>query len=84
MTESLHPAAGGDENPVLDIRGLAVEYRGRDGGVTTVNDFTLAVTRGVIYGVVGESGSGKSTVGLAGIGWASPALNRRNSASSTD
>jgi peptide/nickel transport system ATP-binding protein len=77
MTEALqHSARGGDERPVLDIRGLEVEYRGRHGGVTTVNDFTLAVTRGVIYGVVGESGSGKSTVGLAGIGWASPALNR--------
>lgn len=73
MTESLRPAT---ESPVLDIRGLQVEYRGREGGVTTVDDFTLVATRGVIYGIVGESGSGKSTVGLAGIGWASPALNR--------
>ncbi|MFH8739395.1 dipeptide ABC transporter ATP-binding protein [Streptomyces sp. NPDC017964] len=77
MAEALHNSArSGDESPVLDIRGLAVEYRGREGGVTTVNDFSLAATRGVIYGVVGESGSGKSTVGLAGLGWASPTLNR--------
>jgi peptide/nickel transport system ATP-binding protein len=76
MTEALQSALGTDECPVLNIRGLEVEYRGREGGVTTVNDFTLAATRGVIYGVVGESGSGKSTVGLAAIGWASPALRR--------
>ncbi|WP_063710623.1 dipeptide ABC transporter ATP-binding protein [Rhodococcus opacus] len=76
MTESLHLAVGEDKRPVLDIRGLEVEYRGRDGAVKTVNDFALTATRGVIYGVVGESGSGKSTVGLAGIGWASPQLHR--------
>ncbi|ARE38172.1 hypothetical protein A0W34_32420 (plasmid) [Rhodococcus sp. BH4] len=82
MTEFLHLAPSENDLPVLDIRGLEVEYRGREGGVTTVKDFALTAARGVIYGIVGESGSGKSTVGLAGIGWASAELNRTAGSSS--
>jgi peptide/nickel transport system ATP-binding protein len=54
--------AGLLEEPVLDIRGLCVEY-GRGGQATrAVIDADLALHRGEVLGLAGESGSGKSTL----------------------
>jgi peptide/nickel transport system ATP-binding protein len=48
--------------PVLDIRGLRVEY-GRGGrAVHAVIDADLTLHRGEVLGLAGESGSGKSTL----------------------
>jgi peptide/nickel transport system ATP-binding protein len=54
------PAHAGQ--PVLEIRGLRVDYgRGR-GAVHAVIDTDLTLHRGEVVGLAGESGSGKSTL----------------------
>ncbi|WP_198412162.1 ABC transporter ATP-binding protein [Mycetocola zhujimingii] len=58
-------------NAVLDIRNLVVQYGGRLSGYSrAVDDVTLCVRKGEIFGLVGESGSGKTTIGRASIGMA--------------
>jgi peptide/nickel transport system ATP-binding protein len=54
--------AGAADEPVLDIRGLCVDY-GRGGqAVHAVIDADLALHRSEVVGLAGESGSGKSTL----------------------
>jgi peptide/nickel transport system ATP-binding protein len=55
-------------NALLEIEGLTVTFRTRDGDVRAVRDLTLRLGRGETLGIVGESGSGKSTVALAVLG----------------
>ncbi|NUP53045.1 MAG: ABC transporter ATP-binding protein [Catenulispora sp.] len=51
--------------PVLEVRGLCVDYGlGRD-AVRAVNDADLVLRRGEVLGIAGESGSGKSTLAYA-------------------
>jgi len=51
--------------PVVDVRGLRVEFPGRYRTVTALSDVSLSIQPGEILGVVGESGAGKSMTGLA-------------------
>jgi oligopeptide/dipeptide ABC transporter ATP-binding protein len=53
---------------VLDIQGLAVEYRSRGAVLRALPGIDLEVRRGEVLGLVGESGSGKSTLALAVLG----------------
>ncbi|MGH3201037.1 MAG: dipeptide ABC transporter ATP-binding protein [Streptosporangiaceae bacterium] len=55
-------------SPLLEVEGLDVTFRTRDGDVRAVRDLTLTLGRGETLGIVGESGSGKSTVALAVLG----------------
>lgn len=41
----------------IEIKGLSKSFR----GIMAVNDLTLTVPKGAIYGFIGENGSGKST-----------------------
>jgi peptide/nickel transport system ATP-binding protein len=51
--------------PVLEVRGLNVDYgAGRD-AVRAVNEVTFTLRRGEVLGLAGESGSGKSTLAYA-------------------
>ncbi|GAA1971927.1 ABC transporter ATP-binding protein [Catenulispora subtropica] len=51
--------------PVLEVRGLCVDYGlGRD-AVRAVTDADLVLRRGEVLGIAGESGSGKSTLAYA-------------------
>lgn len=53
---------------MLEIEGLTVQFPGRFGVFTAIDDVSLSVAAGEIHGLVGESGAGKSTLGAAVIG----------------
>ena len=68
-----HPApraelpASREGDPVLEIKGLSVDYGYGDEAVHAVVDCNLVLRRGRVLGLAGESGSGKSTLALAAI-----------------
>ncbi|SES90201.1 peptide/nickel transport system ATP-binding protein [Marinobacter segnicrescens] len=51
--------------PILDVRGLSISFRGRDGITHVTRDVSFTVAPGERVGVVGESGCGKSVTGLS-------------------
>jgi oligopeptide/dipeptide ABC transporter ATP-binding protein len=53
--------------PVLEIRGLSVDYGYGDDAVHAVVDCSLTLRRGRVLGLAGESGSGKTTLALAAL-----------------
>ena len=57
---------------LLEIKNMRVEFPGRHGVFTSVDDVSLSVAEGEILGLVGESGAGKSTVGNAVMGLLQP------------
>jgi len=56
-------------NPLIEIEGLRVLFRGDDGRTThAVDSVDLSVANGATLGLVGESGCGKSVTSLAIMG----------------
>ena len=54
--------------PLIDLRGLKIDFETPDGVVNAVRGIDLQVARGSCLGLVGESGSGKSQTALAILG----------------
>ena len=52
-------------DPVLEVRGLCVDYGLGKDAVRAVTDADLVLRRGEVLGIAGESGSGKSTLAYA-------------------
>jgi oligopeptide/dipeptide ABC transporter ATP-binding protein len=48
--------------PLLDVRGLVTEFRGREATIRANAEVSIAIGRGATLGIVGESGSGKSVL----------------------
>lgn len=57
---------------MLTVESLTVQFPGRHGTFTAVEDVSLSIAPGEIHGLVGESGAGKSTIGAAIIGLLQP------------
>lgn len=53
---------------MIKISNLTVSYRSREGTIRAIEDLTLDIPDGEIFGIVGESGSGKSTLAMTLIG----------------
>lgn len=58
-----------DHDPLLEIRDLRIEYRGRYESVVAVPNVSLCIAPGESYGLVGESGCGKTTTAMAVMGY---------------
>ena len=56
------------DGPLLDVRGLSVEFATEEGVVQPVNGLDLQVRRGEVLALVGESGSGKSVSAMTLLG----------------
>jgi peptide/nickel transport system ATP-binding protein len=54
-----------DNNNLLDIKDLVVEYSTEEGVVHATNKISFAVEKGETLGLVGETGAGKTTVALS-------------------
>ncbi len=54
-----------NENVLLEIRNLSVEYHTDEMVVNAVNQVYLSVNRGETLGLVGETGAGKTTLALS-------------------
>src|SRR5580700_2469641 len=67
MNRSASPASDAEMDPVLEIRGLCVDYGFGDDAVHAVSDCDLTLGRGRVLGLAGESGSGKSTLAMAAM-----------------
>ncbi|MCL1478439.1 MAG: ABC transporter ATP-binding protein [Marinobacter sp.] len=59
------PAPSSVTTPILDVRGLSISFRGRDGITHVTRDVSFTVAPGERVGMVGESGCGKSVTGLS-------------------
>ncbi|MEM6896022.1 MAG: ABC transporter ATP-binding protein [Pseudomonadota bacterium] len=57
---------------MLSVKSLTVQFPGRFGTFTAIEDVSLSIAPGEIHGLVGESGAGKSTIGAAIIGLLQP------------
>ncbi|MEI6515627.1 MAG: ABC transporter ATP-binding protein, partial [bacterium] len=47
--------------PAIDIRGLSVSFPSRAGTIHALQDLTLSVTPGTVFGFLGPNGAGKTT-----------------------
>ena len=55
----------GNQNLVLDIQNLVVEYKTDDALVQAVNNINIKLPNGITLGLVGETGAGKTTTALS-------------------
>ena len=62
-----------DAPPIVEVRGLVVDYTGKSGTKRALHGIDLTIRPGEVVAVVGGSGSGKTTLGRAIAGLLTPA-----------
>ena len=62
------PASGGYEGHLLDVSGLSVEFRTREGVARAVSNVSFTLDEGETLAILGESGCGKSVTAQAIMG----------------
>lgn len=58
VKESILQERDRDKTPILEVRDLGIDF----GGLTAVDDFSIAVGRTEIAGLIGPNGAGKTTI----------------------
>ncbi len=51
--------------PLLEVEGLVMHYRTKEGDVSAVDDVTFTLHQGEALGLVGESGCGKTSIAMS-------------------
>jgi peptide/nickel transport system ATP-binding protein len=64
-SETVPPSAAPQPAPLLDVRGLTVDYLTPRGPARAVDRISFTVAPGEVFGLAGESGCGKSTAAHA-------------------
>lgn len=65
-------AAARDGTPLVDLKDVYKQYRGRKLTVRALDGVSIEVKKNDVLGIVGESGCGKSTIGLLVSGLLTP------------
>lgn len=65
MTDTQTPALTPENDVILQVKDLQVEYRTDDATIYAVNGVDLTVRRNMTVGLVGETGAGKTTTALS-------------------
>mgnify|MGYP004664868367 FL=1 len=65
MTDTQAPALTPENDVILQVKDLQVEYRTDDATIYAVNGVDLTVRRNMTVGLVGETGAGKTTTALS-------------------
>ena len=65
MTDTQTPAMTPENDVILQVKDLQVEYRTDDATIYAVNGVDLTVRRNMTVGLVGETGAGKTTTALS-------------------
>lgn len=65
MTDTQTPALTPENDVILQVKDLQVEYRTDDATICAVNGVDLTVRRNMTVGLVGETGAGKTTTALS-------------------
>ena len=58
VTETILQERDKDRSPILEVKGLGIDF----GGLTAVDDFSIAIGRREIAGLIGPNGAGKTTI----------------------